>query len=151
MKILFLDVDGVLNNYDTTDRVIIDDYKSFYIGIDDSKVKLLNEIIEKTDAYIVLSSTWRLYDEHYYYLCVKFFKINPNLPQRIIGQTKYLLLGTRYDEIKAWIDKYYISEFVVLDDQFRGVLCQFGDRFVQCNEIDGLMPDDVKKCVELLK
>ena len=53
MKVVFLDVDGVLNCGESKSRC------GCFIGIDDSRVKLLKEIIEKTDAKIVLVSTWK--------------------------------------------------------------------------------------------
>ena len=53
LKVLFLDVDGVLNCRSTKD------YCGKYIGIDDGKVELLKEIIDATGAIIVLVSTWK--------------------------------------------------------------------------------------------
>ena len=53
MNVIFLDVDGVLNNAYTTDRI------KGYIGIDDNKVRLLKQIVDYFDAKIILSSTWR--------------------------------------------------------------------------------------------
>ena len=53
MKIIFLDVDGVLNCKSSKSRC------GGFLGIDDSKVKLLKEIIDITGAKIVLSSSWR--------------------------------------------------------------------------------------------
>ena len=54
-KVIFLDVDGVLNYQSTKDRC------GDYIGIDDSKVQLLKEIVDKTKAKLVLVSTWKEY------------------------------------------------------------------------------------------
>ena len=53
VKVLFLDVDGVLNCHSTKDIC------GKYIGIDDRKVSLLKEIIDSTGAIIVLVSTWK--------------------------------------------------------------------------------------------
>ena len=52
MKIIFLDIDGVLNCETTADAV------GNYTGIEDKKVRLLSEIVRQTDALIVLTSTW---------------------------------------------------------------------------------------------
>lgn len=54
MKIIFLDVDGVLNCGTTKER-----HKGM-LGIEDEKVTLLREIIEATGAKVVLTSTWRI-------------------------------------------------------------------------------------------
>jgi hypothetical protein len=53
MKIIFLDVDGVLNSIDSEDHI------HGCIGIDYSGVKLLREIVDKTGAEIVLVSSWK--------------------------------------------------------------------------------------------
>lgn len=53
MKLLFLDVDGVLN-YEMCPYKL-----GIYYGVDPKNVKLLREIIDATGAKIVLSSTWR--------------------------------------------------------------------------------------------
>lgn len=56
-KVVFLDVDGVLNCYYTHDSC------EGYTGIDDAKVALLKQIIDSTGAIIVLVSTWKEYWE----------------------------------------------------------------------------------------
>ena len=55
MKVIFLDIDGVLNTPSSESRC------GEYIGIDDEKVKKLKKIVEKTKAEIVLISTWKKY------------------------------------------------------------------------------------------
>ena len=54
MRLVFLDVDGVLNNKDT--RTVTFDGWCF---VDDFLVARLKRIIDTTGAQIVLSSTWR--------------------------------------------------------------------------------------------
>lgn len=53
IKLIFLDVDGVLNCSSTKDRC------GRYVGIDSEKVVLLKRLVEKTDARIILISTWK--------------------------------------------------------------------------------------------
>lgn len=50
-KIIFLDVDGVLTHEDYLNGVEED--------LDETKIKILKQIIDQTNAEIVLSSTWR--------------------------------------------------------------------------------------------
>lgn len=52
-KVIFLDVDGVLNCRSTKDKC------GGYIGIDDKKVSLLKEIVDATGAIIILVSSWK--------------------------------------------------------------------------------------------
>jgi hypothetical protein len=54
MKVIFLDVDGVLNSIDS------EDHFHCFIGLDYSGIKLLREIVDATGAEIVLVSTWKL-------------------------------------------------------------------------------------------
>ena len=57
MRIIFLDIDGVLNCQSSKSRC------SGFIGIDDKKVKALREIVEQTGAKIVLCSSWKTHWE----------------------------------------------------------------------------------------
>lgn len=52
MKILFLDIDGVMNGHNVDPRVQCGEIHPY-------RVKLLNIVLEKTGAKIVLSSAWR--------------------------------------------------------------------------------------------
>jgi hypothetical protein len=52
MKVLFLDVDGVLNNASTIQR--------YAMGIDPFLASLVRRVIVNTGCKIVLSSSWRL-------------------------------------------------------------------------------------------
>src|SRR5260370_6892656 len=56
MKIIFLDVDGVLNHSGTEGWKTTKDA----FVLDDECLKQLSRILISTDAKIVLSSTWRL-------------------------------------------------------------------------------------------
>ena len=54
MKIVFLDIDGVLNSQ-AYDRV-----RGLYDGvIDESRLPLLKRILQQSDAKVVLTSSWR--------------------------------------------------------------------------------------------
>ena len=53
MKVIFLDIDGVLNSLDCKEKI------EGYLFVEDKKIALLKELIDATGAKIVLSSTWR--------------------------------------------------------------------------------------------
>lgn len=130
MKILFLDIDGVLNSHDwfklrgerktnpdeskwKVDRLIHD--------LDPRAVARLCIIIERTDAYCVLSSTWRLIrglDETRNALVARGFPSH-----RLISATPDLAqceLGVkRGSEIQKWLESSEGStceKFVIVDD-----------------------------------
>lgn len=52
-KVIFLDIDGVLNCSTTTSRIGVHPF------VDDNKLELLHDIVVSTGAKIVLSSSWR--------------------------------------------------------------------------------------------
>ena len=58
MKVIFLDIDGVLNTEDTF-RKMIDGFLD--IEIDEFRVEYLKKIVDATDAKIVLSSSWKIF------------------------------------------------------------------------------------------
>ena len=60
-KYIFLDIDGVLNSMDWFEQ---NKYTKGYTEINPGKVKLLKEIVDRTDAKIILSSTWRSLAAH---------------------------------------------------------------------------------------
>jgi hypothetical protein len=153
-KIIILDVDGVLNCDTTTDRMhIANHYGELgkYTGIDDDKIERLRKIINATDAYIVISSTWRLIPDAMVYLKEK---MGPSLSARIIGSTDTLSdrMSIRYEEVAKWLDKHAedVLSFIVIDDNPLCNLEKFGDRFIQTKESIGLTDKDVSKCIEKL-
>lgn len=56
LNIIFLDIDGVLNYVTCTDRV---PHSSAIFGINQYNVALLSQIVKKTNAKIVLTSSWK--------------------------------------------------------------------------------------------
>ncbi len=54
MKVIFLDIDGVLNSYAYDRQRAPDDG-----NIDATRLELLKLLIDKTEAKIVLTSSWR--------------------------------------------------------------------------------------------
>jgi hypothetical protein len=108
MKILFLDIDGVLNSEKFyKNRVRVDGVRN---EIDQCALKLLERILEKTGCLIVLSSTWRLSQNYAYDLLDSGLQSNMVL-RRLIGRTPHMPrpMGTgaeyceRGKEIEAWL------------------------------------------------
>jgi hypothetical protein len=127
--IIFLDVDSVLNSprwFDSAEyKALKEQYANckgysdaeflYHTHFDPKQVQMLKEILEKTGARIVLSSTWRLLD-----ITREAFAMNraaiPNLEELWIGNTASLK-GDRGEEIDQWIHSNNFSgPFVILDD-----------------------------------
>lgn len=123
MKIIFLDIDGVLNYHSCFDNltensdVVTPEHN---IAWNKRCVRELNRILDKTDAKIVVSSTWRSLN-YLYSMIVNDMGIKEG---SIIGRTPDRLPITMYggtcrgDEIKAWlVNTDIITEnIVILDD-----------------------------------
>ena len=58
MKVIFLDIDGVLNCIGSFNRTKT--RFNGFVGMDPTLVARFNSLVEKTGARVVLSSTWRL-------------------------------------------------------------------------------------------
>lgn len=121
MKVIFLDMDGVLNNAEwmkarDTDPDVKEEDRRWVGMIDPAAVEVLNEIVAKSGAKVVVSSTWRLIHppaDMQRFLEARGFK------GEIIGSTPRSALRDcqRGDEIKRWLDQHEeVTEFVALDD-----------------------------------
>lgn len=60
MKVIFLDIDGVLNSTKSIKKNKSTDYGRFYDNPSMESIRALNQIIAKTGAVCVISSVWRL-------------------------------------------------------------------------------------------
>lgn len=93
MKVIFLDVDGVLNCRTTYAR-------DGFFGIDAYMSLLVNRICERTDAQIVISSSWRLDKGSLKQIEEKVF------PKFIDITPDRRGLTSRGTEIKTWLDEH---------------------------------------------
>lgn len=111
MKVLFLDVDGVLN----TDK---DVYKYGSTYINPRSVDFLKFIVLSTNASIVLSSSWRLWEEakkmveqSLYLKRLHILDSTPQIIERLSGWTP------RSKEISSWLsNRPQVKKFAILDD-----------------------------------
>ena len=153
MKIIFLDVDGVLNDVNTSDifRSKVDSYG--YNGLDTDKIERLNRIVKETGSKIVLSSSWRKYDEFVDYLKLKMEQVDPELPLTIIGETPvHISFCERCIEIDEWLMEHpEVTRFIVLDDLTMDGLEKYGNSFIQTYMSDGLTEELTEKCINLLQ
>lgn len=152
MKVIFLDIDGVLN----TEKRLLNNNGELYVEKD--KIELLKEIIDKTKAKVVLSSTWRVLaqskDSKEY---PKYEAFEIELEKHgiaIFGYTP-VFLDYRPLEIKMWLESQSDQEicFVSLDDDFEkkdydkyGI----GDCLIKTDFSTGMTEAHAKRAVELL-
>lgn len=171
IKILFLDIDGVLNSIPHTH----DDFlklehefgkeqalrKSYGFNID--LVAKLKTIIEKTNCKIVFSTSWRHFKDHHIEgdnwrkTLAELLEVGPGI---FIGDTPILSIVSdeefkrlRGTEIKNWIDASDKEPFnyCVLDDEICDIITVIPhENVVQTNSNTGLSNLEVEKCIDIL-
>lgn len=117
MKVIFLDVDGVLNDKNTQRTT-----EAPGIGIDDIKIQYLKNIVDATNAQIVLCSGWKLGWSHNFanqsasvqYLTNKLINYGLTIIDRTYDPDGF---SHRGEGIKNWLANHPIVDaWVVLDD-----------------------------------
>lgn len=189
MKVIFLDCDGVINGYGLFTEVIYSIAQKLHLikllrkhhnifGVHKHKIKLLAKIVKKTNAKIVLSSSWRLGWE-----LIEDGKCIPNTDTdkllckelskygiEIYSRTKCLdttkSLGRKYscwreDEINEWLFRHpQVTNFVVLDDEQTDLQSFVGRELIQTSDSEyicgnwkentGLKRKHVKQAIKIL-
>lgn len=160
MKIIFLDVDGILNCSFTKEKI------DGYLFVMDSKIELLKEIVERTGAKIVLSSTWRY---GWLYLEAEtdntpfrkrearmFIALRDKLREHgleLLDRTPVSDNGNRGEEIDRWLEDWEgerITGICILDDLNGRELRPHANRLVRTSFTKGLLPKHVELAVKLL-
>ena len=134
MKVIFLDVDGVLNNTPSGP-----DFEPELVG-------WLNRLVAASGAGIVISSTWRLdlpLDRLVELLRVAGFD------GQVIGVTPDLEGLGRGPEIAQWLRENAVESFVILDDE--ADVGALSDHLVRTSPYRGLGPREVKRALSTLK
>ena len=111
MKVIFLDIDGVLNMYGASYRTFM---KPWGQHIEPHLINRLNYILEKVeDLKIVISSSWRSNMED---LEKQMKEQGFKHWERVIGKTPDIHF--RGDEIHAWINNFnFEGKYLVIDDE----------------------------------
>ena len=163
MKVLFLDIDGVLNTKYWYTQVNRNTPKDKYgYAFDPNAVANLKRIVEESGADIVISSSWK---------CMGLSQMEDmwrdrSLPGKIIGITpnsvsdemllnadidSIELFHSRGEEIKEWLTTHgkYVSHYVIIDDM-DNMLPEQQSHFVKTNPEVGITGDDVERSITIL-
>lgn len=147
MKLIFLDVDGVLNCHHTKERA-----PSGVIGVDSQKVLLLRQIVQAAAAPIVLTSSWQgVSDRDFHYLCHCLGRHGLSLSS-LSGS--YGNWCNRGQVIRTAVQTLKPSAWVVLDDDQFPDFKQYriGSHLVQTSFYkNGLEPKHVKRAIKILE
>jgi hypothetical protein len=136
-RVIFLDIDGVLAPILGWDR---------YGDLDPACIQVLNEIVARGGADVVVSSTWR------------YGRTIPELQEmldaqgftgRVLDRTPTGAPGAnRGEEIAAWLAEHAVSGYVIIDDH-----ADMGDlrpRLLQTQPAHGLQPADAPRAIAML-
>lgn len=153
MKVIFIDVDGVLNCATTTKRLAC--CHEFPL-VDTRKVLRLRNIVERTGAQLVLSSTWRfgadpkaffLEREALRELVAEFRRLRCSL---WFDVTPYLPSTKRWQEINAWLILHEVDNFIILDDWGEDEFRPMMGRLVKCDPRFGLTKERAELAIKML-
>jgi hypothetical protein len=156
-KIIFLDIDGVLNNGVDSDSHYDASYGEYFL-YSPRCVSRLNQLIASTGASLVVSSTWRLG------LTLEKMTLllnNMGILSPVVGMTDDLRNHhcCRGNEVYKWIKdnkdilkyKHYYDykSYVILDDDTDMLLWQ-KDNFVNTDGQIGITDEDVEDAIVIL-
>ena len=165
---IFLDIDGVLNSEHTLDESCENMDQKMASIISDQLVKNLSYLVEKTDAKIILSSSWRIYfnentkkSNNLFALILLASLDKHNLELHDMTPfVKGQFSSERGLEIKTYIDKHNIKNYVVIDDEEFSDFSKHLDmsKFIQTNfgdettniENEGLTKELAEKAIKIL-
>ena len=168
-KVIFLDIDGVFNSSRTL-------YES--ISLEDDLILNLKEIVNKTKAKIILSSSWRLSTEAVAMLIDKLDKfglaisgmtydgVDLDWLEKYEFDTTKKYLDTKFDydenkqikfthdrgaEIFKWLHDHDDCTYVILDDETEDIKPYFNESvIVKTSYKTGLTKEDIKKAIQIL-
>ena len=143
MKVVFLDVDGVLNNSNWAMQMYDEGVHVYAENLlDERAVRLLQKLIDATDAKIVVSSSWRR--DKYAMQC-----LSDQLKPMDIYDVTPVKNSIRGDEISVWLKKHKdIERYVILDDD-----SDMGDKIthlIQTTFERGLQPEHIEEAIKWL-
>lgn len=175
MKVVFLDIDGVMNSTDEMLELLKQDSKNrFDISLPSpSKCMLLKQLVDETGAEIVLSSSWRrslnaiqnIIDTFRPYglrldgftqeevSTVKFknTKFESINPRHVYEGYLDSFTDDRGAEIAYWLLKHpEVTDFVILDDEDSDIKAWLPDNIIKTETKCGLTEENVIAAIKLL-
>lgn len=154
-KLIFLDIDGVLNHAGIDEKI------RGCIGILDSKLALLKEIVDKTGADIILTSTWKMdwekdapyesLNSYGRYMVDKFNNIGLSIQDKTVDTSAPL----RGKDIQNYIDSHNLHDtvYVIIDDDMFDFNDEQKTRLIKTSFYSlegGLQKKHVEQAIKLL-
>jgi len=136
-RIIFLDIDGVLAPIRRWDR---------YGELDPGCIQVLNDIVTRAGADVVVSSTWR-YGKTVAELQATLE--SQGFAGSVVDTTPTGAPGSdRGEEIAAWLAEHAVDGYVIIDDHID--MGELGAHLVQTHPAHGLQPADAPRAIATL-
>lgn len=160
MKLIFLDIDGVLNSWEYAERYNedrVDKYDLWQESLDEDAIERLNEIVERTGGLVVISSTWRMSFDS---ATLENALMKLGFRGTIIGSTPVLMKSVqakdgrwihRGYEIENWLNALgdSVESYVIIDDD-NDMLESQQSNFVKTSVEYGLQDKQVERATSIL-
>lgn len=149
-RLIFLDIDGVLNGENYYNRIIDEgvDLSDILNNFDKNAIKILYRIVETTKAKIVISSTWRFQENIKEILVDVGFNLDD-----IVGSTPRLRTSRGY-EIQKWLmdnkDKLDNDLTYVIFDDDSDMLDEQLCNFIKTSRWTGLTDFNADSAIRIL-
>jgi methyl coenzyme M reductase subunit C-like uncharacterized protein (methanogenesis marker protein 7) len=152
MKVIFLDIDGVLNHMRPDSYV--KDREDPVHELMEEHIPLINEVIEKTGAVYIISSTWRKrFMPHPRTAIAEIFS-RAGINGLVRGYTENLN-DRRDTEIRKWLrdhaDHYDVTAWCAIDDDIADMDRLPKQHFVKTKTSHGLLREHADELIEKLK
>lgn len=163
MKVIYLDIDGVLNHTETgilqssgsiIQQIDMDNEQGIAdVMIESECMDVLNELVEKSEAKLILSSSWF----HVFGLekTERILKLG-GLKHDLMDATPRKMSSSRHHEISFSLHNYpEITSYVIIDDIPKKLFYKHKDRVVQTymkkeEGKGGLLPKHIDEALEIL-
>lgn len=146
MNIIFLDVDGVLNSVNHAryckEVLNYEDISGSNYPFDDEALMNLKYLVDITDAKIIISSYWKLFENNIIGLMNKLKEYD--LDNKVIGFTPNID-GNKVKEIMYLINENGYDNYIVLDDSSLDI-----PYLVKTNRFNGLDTKNVSDGIKIL-
>ena len=153
-KVILLDIDGVVNSeINQDDNFRKGRWSTHNLIMDPEAMACLKEIVDKTGAEIILSSTWRYPDEDGSFASKEnFVKQLFDFGMFLTGETPQLQEYDRAAEILTYLNEHpEVTHFVILDDDLDLVKNkELRPHLLHTNYQIGLVKSEISEAIAIL-
>lgn len=165
-QVIFLDVDGVLNNTNYTHKIYNKKGRDYYFKVcdkdfalfDHKSLRYIRRLIKYFDneLLLVISSTWRKNKDTLSKVIEKITR-NRYIYSLHVDTTKVRPDNIRGLEIRDYLEEHNLqyTNFVIIDDDDFNIIHpevpDYSRNFVKCNHLIGFKKEEYKRALKILR